>query len=75
MFLMMKWQHSCILSKIIRNVWRQNNYVVSETKKRGKIFENRKRGKKTPQKIEPKPLNFQNKHKIFYNNISALFLE
>ena len=34
-----------------------------------------KRGKQTSQKIEPKPLNFQNKYNIFYKNISELSLE
>ena len=72
LFLMLKWQHSCILSKMIRKVWRQKNYILS--KKRRKDSKTKKR-KKTPQKIESKPLNYQNKCKRFYRNISALFLE
>ena len=57
-----------------QNSLEEKKFVVSKLKHRKKMRK-QKIGTKTSQKIEPKPLNSQNKHKRFDINISALFLE
>ena len=62
LFLMVKWQHSCILLAKESEMFGDKEITsCRKQKKRENTRKPKKRGKKTPQKIEPKPLSSQNK--------------